>query len=81
MRMCVMVCKCVEYSHVFPTSYLQHRKGPAVPERDMQKMDRVKITLRRHYGMVFRITEDACDQNFRTFSSDQTEARLREHLG
>jgi len=38
--------KTVEYFHVFPTSYLRRLKGPAVPERDMQKMDQVKIALR-----------------------------------
>jgi len=26
------LCKFVEYFHVFPTSYLRRRKGPAVPE-------------------------------------------------
>jgi len=40
------MCKFVEYFHVFPTSCLRRRKGPAVPERDLQKMDRVKIALR-----------------------------------
>jgi len=39
------LCRFVEYYHVFPTSFLQRRKGPAVPERDLQKMARVKIAL------------------------------------
>jgi len=29
----------VEYFHVFPASCLRRRQGPAVPERDLQKMD------------------------------------------
>ena len=33
------LCKFVEYFHVFPMSCLRRRKGPAVPERDLQKMD------------------------------------------
>jgi len=41
------LCKFVEYFHVFPTSYLRYRKGPAVPERDLQKMDRVKMACER----------------------------------
>jgi len=32
------LCKFVEYFHVFPTSYLRHRKGPAMPERDLKNM-------------------------------------------
>jgi len=36
------LCKFVDYFHVFPTSYLRHWKGPAVPERDLQIMDRRK---------------------------------------
>jgi len=38
----------MEYFHVFHTRYLRRRKGPAVPERDLQRMDRVKIALRKH---------------------------------
>ena len=37
------LCKFVEYLHVFPTSYLRRRKGPKVPERDLQNMDGEKI--------------------------------------
>jgi len=37
------LCKFVEYFHVFPTSELRRRKGPAVPERDLQNMDGEKI--------------------------------------
>jgi len=37
------LCKFVEYFHVFPTIYLRRRKGPAVPERDLQNMDGEKI--------------------------------------
>jgi hypothetical protein len=33
------LCKFVEYFHIFPTSFLRRRKGPAVPERDLQNMD------------------------------------------
>ena len=63
----------MEYFHVFPTSYLRRRKGPAAPERDLQKMDRVKLAL--------PTPKDAWDQIFRTFSSGKTETRLREHSG
>jgi len=42
----VGLCNFVEYLHVFPTGYLRRRKGPAVPERNLQKMDRVQIALR-----------------------------------
>ena len=40
------LCKFVEYFHVFPMNSFLLRKGPAVPPRDLQKMDRVKIALR-----------------------------------
>jgi len=40
------LCKFVEYFHVFPTSQLRRRKGPAVPERDLQNMDGEKIDWR-----------------------------------
>ena len=39
------LCKFVEYLHVFPTSESRRRKGPAVPERDLQNMDEEKIDL------------------------------------
>jgi len=48
MRMCV-IQGCADLFSTFmsfPTSCLRRRKGPAVPERDLQKMDRVKIALR-----------------------------------
>jgi len=50
-------------------------KGPAVPERDLQKMDGRKIDL----GLVFQTHEDARDENFRTLSSGKTQTRRREH--
>ena len=34
-----------------------------------------------HYGMVFQIPEETCDQSFHTFPSGNTETRLREHSG
>jgi len=54
---------------------LRCRKGLAVPERDLQKIEGRKM-LR---GMVFQTHEDARDEIFRTLSSGKTEARRREH--
>jgi len=57
------LCKFVEYFHVFPTSYLRRRKGPAVPERDLQNMDGQKIDWRH----ILSNHDDAHDQLFRIF--------------
>jgi len=43
------LCKFVENFHVFSTSYLRRRKGPAVPERDLQNMDGEKIDWRQFF--------------------------------
>jgi len=59
------LCKFVGYFHVFPTSHLQRRKGPALAERDLQKMHRVKSL----YDTVFQTPEEACDELFCTFST------------
>ena len=40
------LCKFVENFHVFSTTYLRRRNGPAVPERDLQNMDGEKIDWR-----------------------------------
>ena len=69
------LCKFVEYFHVFPTSYLRRRKGPAVPERDLQNMDGQKIDWRH----ILSNHDDAHDQLFRIFPSGKTETRRREH--
>jgi len=51
-RMCVIqgCANLWNTSISFPTSYLRRRKGPAVPERDLQKMDRVKTALRHGFS-------------------------------
>jgi len=46
------LCKFVGYFHVFPSSYLRRRKGPAVPKRDQQKMHRKSL-------YIFQTHEDA----------------------
>ena len=38
--------KFVEHFYIGSMRFLRYRKGLAVPERDLQKMDRVKIALR-----------------------------------
>jgi len=55
--------KVVEDFHVGARRSLQCRRGPAVPERDLQKMDRWKSL----YDMVFQTLEDACGQFFAPF--------------
>ena len=70
-------CKFVEYFHVFPMSCLRRHKGPAVPERDLQKMDGEKIS----WETFFQTHEDARDQKIRTNSSGKTETPRREHSG
>jgi len=47
----LMLCNFVENFHVFPTNYLRRRKGPAVPERDMQNW-----TGRKSIGDTFSQT-------------------------
>jgi len=69
------LCKFVEYFHVFPTSYLRRRKGPAVPERDLQNMDGEKIDWRH----ILSNKDDARDQLFRIFPSGKTGTRRRKH--
>jgi len=39
------LCKFVGYFHVFPSSYLRRRKGPAVPKRDQQKMHQKSLYI------------------------------------
>jgi len=39
------LCKFVGYFHVFPSSYLRRRKGPAVPKRYQQKMHRKSLYI------------------------------------
>ena len=46
------LCKFVGYFHVFPSSYLRRRKGPAVIKRDLQKMHRKSL-------YIFQAHEDA----------------------
>jgi len=46
------LCKFVGYFHVFPSSYLRRRKGPAMPKRDQQKMYRKSL-------YIFQTHEDA----------------------
>jgi len=69
------LCEFVEYFHVFPTIYLRRRKGPAVPERDLQNMDREKIDWQH----ILSNHDDARDQLFRIFPSGKTGIRRREH--
>jgi len=56
-------CKFVEYFHVFPTNYLRRRKGPAVPERNLQNMDGEKFDWRH----ILSNHDDARDQLFASF--------------
>ena len=65
----------VEYFHVFPTSQLRCRKGPAGPERDQQNMDGEKIDWRH----ILSNHDDARDQICRIFPSGKTGTRRREH--
>ena len=44
------LCKFVGYFHVFPSSYLPRRKGPAVPKRDQQKMHRKSLYIFQTHG-------------------------------
>jgi len=44
--------KFVGYFHVFPSSYLRRRKGPALPKRDQQKMQQKSL-------YIFQTHEDA----------------------
>ena len=46
------LCKFVGYFHVFSSSYLRRRRGPAVPKRDQQKMHRKSL-------YIFQTHEDA----------------------
>jgi len=46
------LCKFVGDFHVFPSSYLLRRKGPAVPKRDQQKLQRKSL-------YIFQTHEDA----------------------
>jgi len=39
------LCKFVGYFHAFPSSYSRRRKGPAVPKRDQQKMQRKSLYI------------------------------------
>jgi len=49
------LCKFVEYFHVFPTSFLRRRKGPAVPARDLQNIDGDKIDWRHILSIFFNL--------------------------
>jgi len=69
------LCKFVEYFHVFPTSQLRRRKGPAVPERDLQNVDGEKIDWR----IILSNHDDARDHLFLIFPSGKTGTRRREH--
>jgi len=55
--------KVVENFHVGGRRSLRCRRGPAVPERDMQRWTGRKSL----YDMVFQTLEDACDQFFAPF--------------
>ena len=52
----LVLCKFVGYLHVFPSSYVRRRKGPAVPKRDQQKMHRKSL-------YIFQTHEDASGPN------------------
>ena len=63
------MCKSVEYFHVYPTSYLRRRKGPAVPTETCKRW-----SGRKSLGDTFFQThDDARDQLVRTFPSGKTE--------
>ena len=68
-------CKFVENFQVFSTSYLRRRKGPAVPERDLQNMDGEKIDWRP----FFQTTMTHLINFFRIVPSGKTGTRRREH--
>jgi len=70
------LCKFVEYFHVFPTSQLRRHKGPAVPEKDLQNMDREKMNWR----IILSNHDDARDQLFVIFPSGKTGTHRREHM-
>ena len=70
------LCKFAENFHVFPTSYLRRRKGPAVPERDLQNMDGEKIDWR----LFLSNHDDARDQLFCIFPSGKTGTRRTSEL-
>ena len=65
------LCKFVEYFHVFPTSYLRRRKGPAVPERDLQNMDGEIVD----WWHILSNHDDARDQLFCIFPIGKTGTR------
>ena len=46
------LCEFVGYFHVFPSSYLRLHKGPAVPKRHQQKMNRKSL----YTALVIRTT-------------------------
>jgi len=67
----LVLCKFVEYFHVFPTSYLRHRKGPAVPKETCKRwMGRKSLGV-----TVFQTHDNARDPPFRTFPGSKTETR------
>jgi len=57
--------KFVEHFHTLSRRFLRRRKGPAVPERDLQKMNGRKIAL----GHGLQTHEDARDEIFCTLYS------------
>jgi len=58
---------------------MRRRKGLAVPERDLQKIDGRKIALGYGISIPRLGHEDALDEIFRTLSIGKTETRRREH--
>ena len=62
---------CVENFYVLSRRCSRRHKGPAVPERDLQKMDERKID----FGLVFQTHEDARDEIFRTLSIGKSQRR------
>jgi len=65
----------VENFHVFPTIYLQRRKGPAVPKETCKRRTGRKSLV----DTFFQTHNNARDQLFRTLPSGKTETRWREH--
>ena len=63
--------KLMEHFHFLSGKWLRRRKGPAVPERDLQKMDGRKIAL----GHGLSNHEDARDEFSCTSSSGKTRRR------
>ena len=75
-----------DMTHSYVASTLRRRKGPAVPERDLQNMDGEKIDwryslYRQSVSSLYRQWnhDDAHDELFRIFPSGKTGARRREH--